>query len=55
MRVDRMSSSEGVLLFEMAEPHIVLVTLNRPEARNAINGDLARAIAAAFVRAPRRT
>jgi enoyl-CoA hydratase/carnithine racemase len=42
-----MSGSEGVLLFEMAEPHIALLTLNRPEARNAINGALARAIAAA--------
>jgi enoyl-CoA hydratase/carnithine racemase len=41
-----MSGGEGVLLVEMVEPHIVLLTLNRPEARNAINGALARALAA---------
>ena len=42
-----MSSGEGVLLTEMVEPAIVLLTLNRPDARNAINGALARALAAA--------
>jgi enoyl-CoA hydratase/carnithine racemase len=42
-----MISGEGVLLTEMVEPQIVLLTLNRPDARNAINGALARALAAA--------
>jgi enoyl-CoA hydratase/carnithine racemase len=30
--------------FTMAAPHIGLATLNRPEARNAINGDVAQAL-----------
>jgi enoyl-CoA hydratase/carnithine racemase len=45
-----MTSDEGVLLFEIVEPHIALLTLNRPEARNAINGVLAGAIADAVER-----
>jgi enoyl-CoA hydratase/carnithine racemase len=31
------------VLFERARAHVALVTLNRPEARNAINSDLANA------------
>jgi enoyl-CoA hydratase/carnithine racemase len=42
-----MTSDDGVLLIERVESHIVVLTLNRPEARNAINGELARAMAAA--------
>jgi enoyl-CoA hydratase/carnithine racemase len=30
-----------VVLLEMLEPHLALVTLNRPEKRNAVNGELA--------------
>src|SRR3954468_5500917 len=38
------------VLFELAEPHIALVTLNRPEARNAVNGAVAAALEAAVER-----
>ena len=31
------------VLFERVRPHVALVTLNRPEARNAINTELALA------------
>jgi enoyl-CoA hydratase/carnithine racemase len=34
----------AVVLFEMKGPHVALVTLNRPEARNAVNGELAEAL-----------
>lgn len=30
--------------FEIAAPHIALVTINRPEARNAVNGEVAQAL-----------
>ncbi len=36
--------TEGPVLFELVEPHIALVTLNRPEARNAVNGAVAEAM-----------
>ncbi len=36
--------------FEMAAPHVALVTLNRPEARNAVNAALTTALAAAVAR-----
>jgi enoyl-CoA hydratase/carnithine racemase len=42
-----MSTADDVLLVEVVEPHIALLTLNRPEACNAVNGALARAMAAA--------
>jgi enoyl-CoA hydratase/carnithine racemase len=32
--------SQPVVLFEMLAPHIALVTLNRPEKRNAVNGEV---------------
>ena len=38
------STHHPLVLFEMIEPHIALVTLNRPEKRNAVNGELAAAI-----------
>lgn len=41
--------ASAVVLFEMAEPHIAIVTLNRPEKRNAVNGELA-ALLERFVR-----
>ena len=42
-----LTEADDVLLTEIVEPHIALLTLNRPQARNAINGVLARALAAA--------
>lgn len=39
-----MSDTAPVVLFEQPAPHIALVTLNRPEARNAVNGEVAQAI-----------
>jgi enoyl-CoA hydratase/carnithine racemase len=38
------------VLFEIAEPHIALVTINRPEARNAVNGAVAAVLEAAVER-----
>ncbi|KMS53537.1 enoyl-CoA hydratase [Novosphingobium barchaimii LL02] len=35
---------DDVVLFEIVDGHIGLVTLNRPEKRNAVNGAVARAI-----------
>ena len=39
-----MSELEDVVRYECVGEHIAVVTLNRPQARNAINGDVARAI-----------
>lgn len=39
-----MDGMTAPVLFELVEPHIALVTLNRPEARNAVNGALAQAL-----------
>ena len=38
------------VLFEIVEPHIALVTINRPEARNAVNGAVAAGLEAAVQR-----
>lgn len=38
------------VLFEVAAPHIALVTINRPEARNAVNGAVAAGLEAAVER-----
>ena len=38
------------ILFEIVEPHIALVTINRPEARNAVNGAVATGLEAAVER-----
>ena len=38
------------VLFEIAEPHVALVTINRPEARNAVNGAVAAGLEAAVDR-----
>jgi len=43
-RETMMSNRDAVVGFEMAAPHIALVTLCRPQARNAINGDVALAL-----------
>jgi len=39
------------VLYTVAEPHIALVTLNRPEARNAVNGAVAAGLEAALLSA----
>ena len=36
--------------FEVVEPHVALVTINRPEARNAVNGAVAAGLEAAVDR-----
>ncbi len=41
------------VLFEVAEPRIALVTINRPAARNAVNGAVARGLEAAVQRVER--
>ena len=48
-----MDDLNQAVLFEMAAPHVALVTLNRPEARNAVNGDVARGLDAAVERIER--
>lgn len=47
-----MSGAEqsAVVLVEVIEPHIALVTINRPEARNAVNGAVAAGLEAAVER-----
>ena len=40
----------GVVLFEIAAPHIALVTINRPEARNAVSPAVAAGLEAAVER-----
>ncbi|HEY0184804.1 MAG TPA: enoyl-CoA hydratase-related protein [Rhodopila sp.] len=45
-----MDDKSGAVLFEIAEPHIALVTINRPEARNAVNGAVAAGLEAAVER-----
>jgi len=40
----------SAVLFEVIEPHIALVTINRPEARNAVNGAVAAGLEAAVER-----
>ncbi len=42
-------NSDAVLV-SLVEPHIALVTINRPEARNAVNGAVARGLEAAVER-----
>jgi len=38
------TTAQGVVLFEMLDEHVALVTLNRPEKRNAVNGEVAHAM-----------
>jgi enoyl-CoA hydratase/carnithine racemase len=42
--MDDPGSGGNAVLFEVAAPRVALVTLNRPEARNAVNGAVARAL-----------
>ena len=44
-------TQQGAVLFDVVEPHIALVTINRPEARNAVNGAVAKGLEAAVERA----
>jgi enoyl-CoA hydratase/carnithine racemase len=44
------TAQPGAVLFEVVEPHIALVTINRPEARNAVNGAVAIGLEAAVER-----
>ena len=48
LRID--PAQPGAVLFEVVEPHIALVTINRPEARNAVNGAVASGLEAAVER-----
>lgn len=41
-------STAPAVLIERLPDHVALVTLNRPEARNAVNGDVARGLHAAI-------
>lgn len=43
-------AGSDTVLFAVAEPHIALVTINRPEARNAVNGAVATGLEAAVER-----
>src|SRR3954468_16198434 len=43
-------AAQPAVLFEVIEPHIALVTLNRPEARNAVNGAVAAGLEQAVER-----
>ncbi|PPQ37121.1 enoyl-CoA hydratase-related protein [Rhodopila globiformis] len=43
-------TGKQAVLFEVVEPHIALVTLNRPEARNAVNGAVAAGLEQAVER-----
>jgi len=44
------AESQDAVLYATPEPHIALVTLNRPAARNAVNGDVAQGLEAALDR-----
>src|SRR3712207_6135663 len=44
---------EEAVLFELAAPHVALVTINRPDARNAVNGAVAQGLEAAVDRVER--
>jgi enoyl-CoA hydratase/carnithine racemase len=43
-------SQSSAVLFQVVEPHIALVTINRPEARNAVNGAVAAGLESAVER-----
>ena len=42
--------AEAPLLFEIVDDHIALVRINRPAARNAVDGAVAQALSAAVRR-----
>jgi len=47
------NGAAAAVLSEMAGPHVALVTINRPEARNAVNGAVAQGLDAAVERVER--
>src|SRR5687767_10386781 len=49
MMIEKEVAGEAVL-FEMASAHVAIVTLNRPEVRNAVNGAMTRGLEAAIAR-----
>ena len=44
------SAPQSAVLFEIVEPHVAMVTINRPEARNAVNGAVATGLESALDR-----
>jgi enoyl-CoA hydratase/carnithine racemase len=48
--VTQTDTASDVVLFEVLEDNIALITLNRPEALNAVNGAVAQALEAAVTR-----
>jgi enoyl-CoA hydratase/carnithine racemase len=44
------AKDDAAVLFELAAPRVALVTINRPEARNAVNGAVAAGLEAAVER-----
>jgi enoyl-CoA hydratase len=45
-----MTQAEPVILRVAADPRILVITINRPDVRNAVNGQVARALAGAMDR-----
>ena len=43
-------ANSDVVLFEIVDDHIAVITLNRPRVRNAVNGAVARALEAAVTK-----
>ncbi len=42
--MNALSTASGCVLLSRPAPHVALVTINRPEMRNAVNGDVATAM-----------
>ena len=45
------SSANDAVIAAVVRPHVVLVTINRPAARNAVNGDVALGLERAILAA----
>ena len=45
------SSANGAVIAAVVRPHVALVTINRPAARNAVNGDVALGLERAIIAA----
>lgn len=48
--MEQESQAASPLLFELVDKHIALLRFNRPQARNAVDGDTAKAMSAAVAR-----
>jgi len=48
MNIDVNPASEAAVLFERIGEHVALVTLNRPQVRNAVNGEITHGMTAAL-------